>query len=60
MVRCPDCGGKYLAGAPHQMFCQAKTCSVCSTTYHYVIEPNKDGERICDKCQERESDDEQE
>lgn len=58
MVRCPDCGGKYAAGAPHFMFCPVKMCSVCGTTYQNIIEPNADGERICERCQE--SDDEQE
>lgn len=66
-VQCPDCGDTYTAGAPHGMFCIARTCNVCGTTYGFVIretgntidvggEPTP--ERICQSCIEDEEEDE--
>ncbi len=34
---CKDCGNEYRIGAPHNVFCAAKTCSECGTTYSYVV-----------------------
>lgn len=53
-VKCPDCGGQYEAGALHYMFCPARTCSECGTTFGYVL-PIWDSrvtppERRCDDC----------
>jgi hypothetical protein len=58
IIACTDCGGEYKAGQPHYMFCPAKTCSECGTTYRHVIEvvedhePDEDGlpYRLCDDC----------
>ena len=49
-ILCPDCGGRYKAGAPHYMFCPAKNCTECGTTYSVVIQPDEDGNRICERC----------
>jgi hypothetical protein len=45
---------RYEPGAPHQMFCAARTCDGCGTTYGQVIEKNAAGERICAACREAE------
>jgi hypothetical protein len=49
---CADCGGQFKDGAPHQMFCPAKSCEDCGTTFSEVIEKDVDGRRICEGCQE--------
>ena len=61
-VICPDCKCEYTAGAPHGMFCSARTCRNCGTTFSYTIPVydsrpealDEDGlpERRCDKCLE--------
>lgn len=50
-VKCPDCGFRYTAGAPHEMFCQAKTCVRCGTTFRDASELHgmEDG-KVCDDC----------
>lgn len=50
-VKCPDCGATYAQGAPHYMFCEAKTCENCGTTYSETIEPDENGNRICNDCE---------
>jgi DNA-directed RNA polymerase subunit RPC12/RpoP len=55
-VKCPDCGATYTAGAPHILFCPVRTCDRCGTSFSAVIEPNKDGERICPTCELDDSD----
>ena len=47
---CVDCGAQHKIEAPHHMFCEARTCGVCGTTYGYAIEPNSDGQRECEAC----------
>ncbi len=54
LIKCHDCGMRYEPGAPHQMFCAARTCDGCGTTYGQVIEKNAAGERICAACREAE------
>jgi len=51
-VICPDCRETYEAGAPHHMFCDARTCEQCGTTQGCVIQLAADGRRICDECVE--------
>jgi hypothetical protein len=36
-TKCSDCGLTYVVGAPHYMFCEARTCSECGTTKGSVI-----------------------
>ena len=60
MTKCKDCGCNYAVGAPHNMFCPAKTCRECDSTFSYVIPVydsrpealDEDGlpERRCDRC----------
>jgi hypothetical protein len=57
-VRCDDCGGTYVAGAPHYMFCPVKMCSECGTTVSYILpvededDLDVDGNpiRLCEEC----------
>ena len=49
---CADCGAQHKIGAPPYMFCPAKTCEDCDTTFGEVIEKDVDGRRICEGCQE--------
>jgi hypothetical protein len=53
MVKCRDCGFEYEAGAPHEMFCEVKTCTECGTTYTFVIEENEYGKRVCPTCKDQ-------
>ena len=66
MVKCSDCGSEFAEGAPHRMFCDARTCRVCGTTFGYVL-PVYDSrpealddagrpERRCDRCIEEGND----
>jgi len=55
-VLCPDCGVTYKDWAPHLMFCPAHTCDGCGTSYVHVIEPDKQGTRICERCLEGDDD----
>lgn len=53
-LKCADCGLSYKAGAPHNMFCHAKTCDECGTTFSYAL-PVYDSRvkpviRLCDTC----------
>ena len=61
-VKCSDCNAEYQLGAPHGMFCHAKTCTECGTTFGYVL-PIYDSRpeaydsvgnpsRLCEECQE--------
>jgi hypothetical protein len=50
-IACPDCGGQYKIGVPHYMFCQAKTCEECHTTFTVLIPKDDKGHRVCDNCQ---------
>ena len=59
-MKCRDCGAEYDAGAPHNAFCPAKTCTECGASFGYVLpvydsRPEaKDEEgnppRLCDEC----------
>lgn len=53
-VKCPDCGGTYIAGAPHTMFCPAHTCTECGSSFGYVLpiwdSRVKPPERRCEEC----------
>lgn len=53
MVKCPDCGVEYVAGAAHEMFCEAKTCVRCGATYRDLsdLHTMEDG-KVCDDCLE--------
>jgi len=63
-VTCKDCGREYAANAPHFMFCTARTCRNCDTTFGYVLTVydsrpealDEDGlpDRRCDRCLEEE------
>lgn len=65
-VECPDCGREYSKDAPHEMFCEARTCSECHVTYGQALPvsgKNDDGEeeRICQSClAEHDEEDEEE
>jgi len=53
-VKCKDCGRSYQAGAMHSMFCPARTCDECGSTFSFVI-PVYDSRvkppiRLCDNC----------
>lgn len=63
-VECPDCGQRYdPVTDAHSMFCLARTCDGCGTTFAYVL-PTTGGtievedvgktvsheERLCDHC----------
>ena len=47
---CADCGGQYKIGAPHYMFCPAKSCEECGTTFSHIIEKGGEGRRLCENC----------
>ncbi len=49
---CVDCSGQYKIGAPHYMFCGAKTCEDCGTTFPDIVEKDLDGRRICERCKD--------
>ena len=53
-TRCPDCGGDYKIGAPHQMFCAAHTCEDCGSSFPDVIPADSAGRRVCIRCQDEE------
>jgi DNA replicative helicase MCM subunit Mcm2 (Cdc46/Mcm family) len=53
-VKCKDCGATFVAGAMHYMFCPARTCSECGTTFSYAL-PVYDSRvtpviRLCEDC----------
>jgi hypothetical protein len=48
-TKCPDCKAVYKTGGAHYMFCNAKTCDACGTTYPAVIE-KVHGKRTCERC----------
>lgn len=58
-TECKDCGLSYQAGAPHYMFCKARTCDNCQTTVDHKLEfyIDQDGDetsvRLCDDCAEK-------
>jgi len=49
---CPDCGVNFERGAPHFMFCLARTCDECGTTFGAALRRTEDGRRLCDDCAE--------
>lgn len=61
-VICPDCKTEYISGAPHNMFCPAKTCTECLGTFSYIIpvydprpesfDPDGNPVRLCEECLE--------
>lgn len=51
-VTCRGCGATYKRGAPHYMFCGAKTCERCDATFGEVISPGEDGKRLCPECRD--------
>ncbi len=59
-VTCEACGAKYTAGAPHNAFCLARTCTLCETTVGYVLDiydsRTNPPERRCQKCLDEECD----
>ncbi len=61
-TKCKDCGKPYTIGAPHDMFCESKTCSFCGSSYGYIIpvydSRTKPPERKCDRCMENEGNEE--
>ncbi len=56
--KCPDCGKNYTAGAPHKMFCEARTCSFCGSSFGHVLciydSREKPPLRKCDRCMDEE------
>lgn len=53
-MRCEDCGGEYTIGAPHFMFCPARTCDKCGKACGHVLpvydSRTKPPTRWCDDC----------
>lgn len=56
-VTCPDCGVKYVEGAPHQAFCtrtKETKCAKCGKetkgTDEYVVRCQECGEVFCNEC----------
>jgi DNA replicative helicase MCM subunit Mcm2 (Cdc46/Mcm family) len=49
---CKDCGTTFERGAPHFMFCPARTCDECGTTFGAALRMTADGSRLCDDCAE--------
>jgi hypothetical protein len=63
-VKCPDCSTEYDSKAPHEMFCSAKMCSTCHTTFGYVLPvtgTDDDGneERTCEECMDDDEEEEE-
>lgn len=62
ILTCPDCTRTYTQGAPHRMFCAARTCRNCGTTYGHILpvydsrpdalDEEGQPERLCDNCLE--------
>lgn len=69
-VTCPDCGAEYDRGAMHNMFCKAKACSECGTSFGYKLpvydsrpeSADEDGDpiRLCEECLEERLDQDEE
>lgn len=49
-LTCPDCGMQYDPAQPHYMFCSAKTCERCGTTYDHILDTTEQGEQVCEDC----------
>lgn len=52
--KCPDCGAMFKVGAPHAMFCPARTCDFCGTSFGHVLDVydsrTNPPQRKCDRC----------
>lgn len=69
-IHCDDCGGDYMAGAPHYMFCPAKMCTECGTSFSYTIpvydsrtvdeDGNPAPRRLCHRCLAEDLDEDEE
>ena len=54
---CSDCELEYdCTSQVHLSVCSARTCDVCEEVFTHVLHVNRDGERVCDGCQESQSD----
>lgn len=53
MVTCPDCEEQQKADSPinHAMFCEARTCEKCLSTFTHVVQRDASGQRVCEECQ---------